>query len=148
VTIFPSTCGACGGTVSVSHDALSLELRGETIVVPDLEHAVCMQCGEAFLDLKEAETLQREAIRRSKQTKGLLTPDEVRALRQSLGLSQAGFEKLLGVGPKTVVRWEKGTVFQSATADRLMRLIRAMPEVIGVLRSGELRASPMPSATT
>jgi len=65
--------------------------------------------------------------------RGLLTPDEIRDLRRSLGVAQAALERLLGVGPKTVVRWEKGTVFQSATADRLMRLLIAKPELVSLL---------------
>lgn len=135
VNVFPNTCGACGGTVSISCDPLPVEMRGETIAVSGIEHAVCTDCGETFLSVEAMEKLQKEAIQLMKRARGLLTADEIRALRHSLDLSQAAFEKLIGVGPKTVVRWEKGTVFQSATADRLMRLIRAMPETAGVLAS-------------
>jgi transcriptional regulator with XRE-family HTH domain len=59
----------------------------------------------------------------------LLRPTEIKALRETLELSQAEFEKLLGVGMKTVVRWEKGTVFQNQATDALLRAIR---EVDGV----------------
>jgi len=59
-------------------------------------------------------------------------------------MSQAAFEELLGVGPKTVIRWEKGTVFQGATADRLMRLLRTQPELARVLASGELYGQAVP----
>ncbi len=131
--MYPKTCGECGGAVSLSCAEVPVALRGETIMVPNLEHGLCEGCGEVFLDLRGMEQLQKEAVKCSKQAKGLLTPDEVRALRHSLGRSQTAFEQLLGTGPKTVTRWEKGTVFQSATADRLMRLIRAMPEVVEVL---------------
>ena len=44
-----------------------------------------------------------------------------------LGLSQADLEKTLGIGPKTVVRWEKGTVRQSRAADLLLRILAAHP---------------------
>ena len=135
VYMYPKTCGECGGPVLLSSAAVPVDLRGETILVPDLEHGVCERCGEVFLDLQAMRDLQQEAIRRSKQTKGLLSPDEIRDLRLSLGLSQAAFEHLLGTGPKTVVRWEKGTVFQSATADRLMRLVREQPKLVHLLRS-------------
>ncbi len=56
---------------------------------------------------------------------GLLQPGEIRAIREDLGLSQAEFEKLLGVGPKTVVRWERGTVFQNQSTNALLQLVRA-----------------------
>lgn len=54
----------------------------------------------------------------------------------SLGLTQAGFERLLATGPKTAVRWENGTVFQSATADKLMRLLAARPDLASLLQRG------------
>ena len=144
VNVFPNTCGACGGTVSISCDPLPVEVRGETIAVSGIDHAVCTDCGEIFLSVEAMEKLQKEAIQLMKRARGLLTADEIRALRHSLDLSQAAFEKLIGVGPKTVVRWEKGTVFQSATADRLMRLILAMPEIVGVLsKSGSCPPRPV-----
>ena len=49
-------------------------------------------------------------------------------IREGLGLTQQSFEQLLGVGPKTVVRWERGTVFQNRATDSLLRVIRAFPE--------------------
>ncbi len=76
----------------------------------------------------------------SRVARGLLTPDEIREIRRSFAMSQAAFEDLLGAGPKTVVRWEKGSVFQSATADRLMRLMRMQPGLSRALSSGELYA--------
>jgi HTH-type transcriptional regulator/antitoxin MqsA len=113
-------------------------------MVPDMEHGLCESCGEVLLDLQGVEQLQREAVKCSRQARGLLTPDEIKAIRRALGRSQAAFEQLLGTGPKTAIRWEKGTVIQSATADRLMRLIRAMPELAGVLE-GECLAPVKPT---
>jgi HTH-type transcriptional regulator/antitoxin MqsA len=130
------TCAGCGGRVTSVTGPLSVELRGETVTVPDVEHERCAQCGEAFLSLTAADQLQREAVAHLREARGLLTPDQIRSLRRSLGVSQAALERLLGVGSKTVVRWERGTVFQSATADRLMRLLIAKPELVSLL-SGE-----------
>ena len=133
--MYPKACGRCGGSVTVSEDPVPVELRGETILVPDVEHGSCCRCGELFLDLSAVEVIQKEAVRHSKQARGLLTPEEIRDLRRSLGMSQAAFEQLLGTGPKTVVRWEGGTVFQTATADRLMRVIRDLPQAVDALQS-------------
>jgi HTH-type transcriptional regulator/antitoxin MqsA len=138
--MYPKMCAGCGGQVVASAGALPFNIRGEMIEVPGVEHAVCGDCGEVYLSLDAAGQLQVEAIRMSKAARGLLTPSEIRELRRSFAMSQAAFEELLGVGPKTVIRWEKGTVFQGATADRLMRLLRAQPELARVLASGELYA--------
>jgi len=127
--------------MSVSSDPIPFELRGVTFMVPGIEHSECDECGEIVVALRDAELLQRRAAHQFRESKGLLTPDEIRALRRSLGLSQVAFERLLGTGAKTMVRWEKGTVLQSATADRLMRIIREMPEAVEVLKN--LAAHPV-----
>lgn len=137
----PKNCADCGGAVEASSSPVPFEVRGETVVVEGIPHGVCSVCGEIYLSLEAAEQLQKAAISKSKAARQLLSSEEIRDLRHSLALSQAAFEDLLGIGAKSVVRWEKGTVFQSATADRLMRLIRMMPELAGVLSSGELYAA-------
>lgn len=132
--ICPGICAECGGEMRRSRSPVPMVIRGIEVSIPGVEHDLCTQCGEVMLDLKGVGKVTREAIRQYKQAKGLLTADEIRALRQSLGLSQAAFEKLLGTGPKTVVRWEKGSVFQSVAADRLMRMLRARPELTSLLQ--------------
>ena len=75
-----------------------------------------------------------ESFRRSaaaiRHADGLLAPDEIREIRVLYGLSQAKLEKLIGSGEKTVVRWERGTIAQNATADTLLRVLRDHPEVV------------------
>ena len=146
--MYPAKCAACGGRVEVSRAPIQMEVRGETASVEGVEHGRCTTCGESYLSLDAAEHLQAEAVRQARAAKGLLGPQEIRDIRHSLGLSQAAFERLLGVGAKTVVRWEKGTVFQGATADRLMRLIRYSPELADVLAGGSLYGSTSEGNTT
>ncbi len=137
--MYPKKCGECGSPVEESGESIAIDLRGELVNVSGITHGRCTVCGEIYLDLDAAEQLQREAVARLREARGLLTPAEIRDLRTSLDLSQAKFEKLLGTGPKTVVRWEKGTVFQSATADRLMRLLIARPALADLLSGAESR---------
>ncbi len=135
----PSKCPECGGKISESLGPLEVPLRGQSLEVVGIPHGLCSGCGETYLGIGEMERLQKAAVDQARQAQGLLRPDEIRSLRVALGdISQARLEHLLGVGAKTVVRWEKGTVFQSATADRLMRLLRAIPELVDVLEGGEL----------
>jgi len=146
--VYPKTCGECGGRVAQSFEAISVDLRGETISVDGIDHGRCTQCGEVYLDLDSTERLQQETVRRLRKARGLLTPAEIRDLRTSLGLSQARFEKLLGTGPKTVVRWEKGTVFQSVTADKLMRLLLAKPELATLVSDSNPKTAKMKTHRT
>ena len=54
-------------------------------------------------------------------------------MRTTLGLSQDAFERLLGVGKKTVTRWENGVIFPSAAANNLMKLLRLEPRNVAAL---------------
>lgn len=74
---------------------------------------------------------------------GLSLPAEMRDISETLGLTRCVLERPLGVGAKTVVRWEGGTVFQSRATDTLLRDIRAftsaavfLPERHGVAPPG------------
>lgn len=92
-----------------------------------------------LLTPQQAEDGRRLASNEIRRREGLLLSHEIRALRKDqLGLTQPEFEKLLGIGPKTVARWEAGTVFQSKAADNLMRALAAVPDVAPFLaeRSG------------
>ena len=146
--MFPATCGECGGHVTASRAAFAIEVRRERVDVQGVEHGRCESCGEVYLDASAMRAAQRQAVDGVRATHGLMTSDEIRALRATLGVSQAGLEQILGTGPKTVVRWETGTVVQGATADRLMRLLAVRPELAAVLASGpQARTAPASKGT-
>jgi transcriptional regulator with XRE-family HTH domain len=51
-------------------------------------------------------------------------------IRSKYSLSQSEIEKILTIGPKTWVRWERGKVVQGSAADQMVRLIAKRPEVL------------------
>src|ERR1700750_2378751 len=99
----------------------------------DDEFYRCSSCGEQFYDGFMAQEHDRRAAAAIRAEDGLLQPDEIRLIRMRYGLSQAGLETLIGSGEKTVVRWERGSVAQSASADTLLRVLRDHPEVVARL---------------
>jgi DNA-binding transcriptional regulator YiaG len=56
--------------------------------------------------------------------------------RSSDSVVPSTFERVLRVGPKTVVRWERGTVFQNRATDTLLRMIRDVPAAREYLMAG------------
>ena len=44
-------------------------------------------------------------------------------IRKRCNLTQEEMERLFGLGKKVVIRWEKGRVLQSKTADVILRLL-------------------------
>jgi len=96
---------------------------------------ICTHCHEAFSG-PEAVRIRHHAVCRAL---GLLTPDEIRALRERLGLNQAELAELTGIGKATISRWENGRLLQNKALDRYLRLLAANPENVRLL--GELPPS-------
>lgn len=125
-------CPICDGSMNLVRQRRPVAVGARSAEVED-EFLRCSECGEELYLPGQMDAAQMRASAAIREAEGLLQPDEIRALRQSLGLSQTALERLIGAGPKTVVRWEKGTVFQQATADTLLRLLRADHRIAGVL---------------
>jgi HTH-type transcriptional regulator / antitoxin MqsA len=95
----------------------------------------CSNCGEQFYDGRMADESFRRAAAAVRRVESLLAPEEIREIRALYGLTQADLERLIKGGEKTVVRWERGTIAQNATADTLLRVLRDHPEVVARLAS-------------
>lgn len=139
-----TVCYSCGGKAVPTVGPVSVRFRDEQVTVPHVSHVRCEVCGEELLTVEQAECLQRAAAEIVRERQGLLTGEIIRSWRGASGLTQEALEDVLGVGAKTVTRWERGLVFQSATADRLMRLSMRFPALLDILRSGELYTDAQP----
>ncbi|HMI94459.1 MAG TPA: type II TA system antitoxin MqsA family protein, partial [Polyangiales bacterium] len=102
-------------------------MNGESVSVPSATHLRCPKCAEVVLRFQKAKRLQEDAIALYRKKHGLLSADEIRAIREHFELTQAALAKLLHLGANTVSRWESGRNVQSAAMDMLLRLIRDLP---------------------
>lgn len=125
-------CVACGGPIALGRALDTISIAGRKTSV-EVEGYRCAACGEVYYTPDQADAAQRLAASVLRKEEGLLPPEEIRAIRKRLALTQVELERLLGVGPKTVVRWERGTVFQSASVDRLLRVVAELPEAARIL---------------
>ena len=62
-----------------------------------------------------------------------MTPEEIRAIRESLGLSQVQAGELLGGGPRAFSKYESGTIKPTASVVNLLRLLETDPAAIETL---------------
>lgn len=78
-----------------------------------------------------------------------LEPEEIRAIRKLLGLSQAEAGDLLGGGPRAFTKYEAGTVKPTAAVVTLLRLLERDPATIRKLQAiKSLPMTPMPEAAS
>jgi HTH-type transcriptional regulator/antitoxin MqsA len=116
----------CGGALEVVREREKMKMGSRSAIV-EVERLACATCGERFATPDQMREAQRSLATQLRLQEGLLSPDQVRRIRVQYGLTQPEFERLLNVGPKTVVRWERGTVFQNRATDELLRIIEAVP---------------------
>ena len=109
-------------------------VNGEEIGVPSVVHLKCPRCGEIVLRFLDAKRFHQDAIALYRRKHGLLSADEIRAIRARFGLTQGGLSRLLRLGANTVSRWESGRNVQTAAMDILLRLIRDLPGSVDYLR--------------
>jgi len=134
-TVLPDDpCPACGAMMAETTATLKLPINGEEMAVPLSAHLKCPECGEIVLRRDHARSLREAALSRYRAAHGLLTGQEIRALRERHGLTQAQMAHLLRLGANTLSRWESGRNVQTAAMDVLMRLIRDVPGTLDYLR--------------
>ena len=75
-----------------------------------------------------------------------LTPEEIRAIRRELGLSQAEASELFGGGPRAFAKYEAGTVTPSASLIKLLRLLHSNPAMIASLQGR--KSQPLPASAS
>jgi putative zinc finger/helix-turn-helix YgiT family protein len=113
---------------------LQVPVNGQGVSVPSAKHLRCPKCDEIVLRFQEAKRLQEDAIALYREEHGLLSADEIRAIREHFELTQAELARLLHLGANTVSRWESGRNVQSAAMDMLLRLMRDLPGSVEYLR--------------
>ena len=115
-------CDECGHQVTTTwHDHTFPYGSGEvaTELAVRLPVRRCDHCDFDYLD-DEGERLKHEAVCRHL---GVLTPQEIRGIRERLGLSRSALAKLTGIGEASLSRWESGIKIQTPGYDRYLRLL-------------------------
>src|SRR5207302_1310425 len=104
-----------------------------TIVAEAVPVLACPACGEILYG-PEAAGVRHQAVCRALH---LLSPAEIKALRERLGPDQEDFAWLTGIGVATLSRWERGRLLQTRALDRYLRLLDALPQAARFLKTLE-----------
>jgi HTH-type transcriptional regulator/antitoxin MqsA len=127
-------CVVCGSLdVSTFERERILAVGGREIRIPGDIATKCASCGEEFYTGAQAREADRKVVEVRRLREGLLSGENVRKIRQALGMSQSSLEKALGIGAKTIVRWENGTSVQSRLMDSMLRLVAFNPDNLRLL---------------
>ena len=100
----------------------------------------CDACDLEYLD-EVAERLKHEAVC---EHFGVLSPGEIRRIRDYHRMTRARFAQLTGLGEASLNRWENGINIQTQANDRYLRLL-ARPEIMRHLENIVASDSAPPS---
>jgi DNA-binding transcriptional regulator YiaG len=82
----------------------------------------CDRCGDEQRTVEQRETAETKALESIRETNALLTPREIRQLRERIGLTAEQLGALLYGTPRGVVEgWERGRYLQNRETDALLR---------------------------
>lgn len=127
-------CPTCGGTAKTVKDSFRTKYNGQVVIVPNVEMFRCSDCGENFFSPEQSRKLSIGVKNTVRQMRGLLSPEEIRAIREKLHLTQEELEAILDQGPKVVSTWENGRVIQNTNADTILRMLDREPEILALLK--------------
>ena len=126
-------CPICGeGHVTASVQMVEYEYKGHRAELPS-HYKQCDTCTSDFAGMAESKQNKRIVMAFRKQVEGLLTGDEITALRKQYQLTQAQAAKLFGGGPVAFSKYENDDVAQSEAMDTLLRLVCRSPEAFWAL---------------
>src|ERR1700689_1125485 len=88
-----------------------------------ITYTVCKLCHRQLPDTPAIKKLMRAIARAVVESNAALTGPEIRFLRKRLGKKSTEFGRIVGVGLKTISRWENGHNQPDLSADKLIRIL-------------------------
>lgn len=138
-------CDACGeGRLHPRINLVPAEHASRTGEI-EMRSSVCDVCGSELATPADALANKRARIAFEKHAEGMLTGDEVRAMRMRFGLTQEQSATLFGGGKIAFSRYERDDVAQSSAMDSLLRLCVLNPTNLQLLAS--MKGCALPAGT-
>ncbi|KAF0183097.1 MAG: HTH-type transcriptional regulator / antitoxin for MqsR toxin [Nitrospirae bacterium] len=131
-------CPICGtGSLRKEIGAETFEYKGKSISIPNYVTYACDACGEAIVDNNTMKKSGKILKAFKREVDGLLTAEQIKAIRAKLGLTQNELAEIVGGGAKSLARYESGQVCQSRGMDNLLRILDAYPHTLNVIQKKE-----------
>lgn len=119
-----AVCAICAeGHVTPHVRELEIEYKGTKAKLP-VHYQLCDTCSSDYVGAAESKLNKRVVMAFRKQIDGLLTGEEITALRKQYKMTQGQAARLFGGGPVAFTKYENDDVMQSEAMDTLLRLVR------------------------
>ncbi len=119
-------CHACGAPMVRDTRPMTFSYKGEAVTL-DQPGWHCTECDESVFVGRDVAVTDPAFLEFKARVDGVLTPAEVRRIRTKLGLSQQRASAILGGGPRSFQKYERGEVGVSQAMSNLLRLLDKDP---------------------
>ena len=106
------------------------KVRGFPVVVPEATLVICDHCGDAYPDRKERQRIEALFDQQFADREALPSGEEIRALREEMGLALADFALFIGTTRNSLADYESGkrTLAASRSTALMLRALRRSME--------------------
>jgi putative zinc finger/helix-turn-helix YgiT family protein len=121
-------CPACqSGKLDEIRKDLIFKYKNRTKKLQNEKVFKCNICDYEGLSSEANRRLEKELTDFRRKIDGMLSGDQLKKIRESLGLNKKRMAKILSVNSKTVGRYENGKITQSQQIDKLYRFLHRFP---------------------
>lgn len=133
-------CPVCGARSAMVFEkrAAPVEYKGHKRA-HDVTTWWCTQCDDGILEPEMLAARERTWIELRAEVEQVMLPEQVRAIREKLGLSQRVAGALLGGGVHAFQKYESGETIVSAPMQNLLRLLDKDPSRKRELMAAQVR---------
>ena len=103
----------CERDVKIIRKEETYSVKGELITI-EANVCTCAQCHEEIMSFEYDSDNLRRAYEKYRMNHGLLQPEEIKKIREQYDVSQVTFARIIGVGDKTIARYENGSLQDEA----------------------------------
>ncbi len=130
-------CPFCGKK-SYSHQTKSMKLTYKSHVISVMQPGYwCDICKEGVIGGEDRRATQKELQMHRAKIDGLLSPDEVKKIREQLQLTQQKASALFGGGVNAFSRYERGETPIPRPLSQLLKLLHLHPQLLNEVINGE-----------
>ena len=123
MSIHNSYCKACGEGILTQQNRIREISYKDTILKVKEVLFECEECGAQPSTTSLMRDHRRAITAAKKQYDELLSGQEIRKIREDLGIDQSEAHQLFGGGPTAFSKYENNDVIQSESMDTLLRLV-------------------------
>lgn len=103
----------CEQKVKIVRKEETYSVKGEPITI-EANVCTCAKCHEEIMSLEYDSDNLRRAYEKYRVNHGLLQPETIKKIREQYNVSQVTFARIIGVGDKTIARYENGSLQDEA----------------------------------